>query len=73
MVRKKRESGKDSFELTPEKANKLNDDRAYVCCMASYALMEERRKQILQKPKPDNSNLLNILTIRPARKRVGIF
>ena len=41
--------------------------------MASYALMEERRKQILQKPKPDNSNLLDILTIRPARKRVGIF
>lgn len=28
MVRKKRESGKDSFELTPEKANKMHDDRA---------------------------------------------
>ena len=28
IVRKKRESGKDSFELTPEKANKLHDDRA---------------------------------------------
>ena len=28
MVRKKRESGRDSFELTPEKANKLHDDRA---------------------------------------------
>lgn len=28
MVRKKRDSGKDSFELTPEKANKLHDDRA---------------------------------------------
>lgn len=31
MVRKKRESGKDSFELTPEKANKLHDDRALIC------------------------------------------
>lgn len=28
MVRKKHDSGKDSFELIPEKANKLNDDRA---------------------------------------------
>lgn len=39
MVRKKRESGKDSFELTPEKANKMHDDRAYVCCMLGYALL----------------------------------
>lgn len=30
IVRKKRESGKDSFELTPEKANKMHDDRALV-------------------------------------------
>ena len=30
MVRKKRDSGKDSFELTPEKANKLHDDRALI-------------------------------------------
>ena len=43
MVRKKRESGKDSFELAPEKANKLHDDRAYTACMVSYALMCERR------------------------------
>ena len=31
MVRKKGDSGKDSFELTPEKANKLHDDRALNC------------------------------------------
>lgn len=30
MVRKKRDSGKDSFELTPEKANKLHDDRSSI-------------------------------------------
>ena len=30
IVRKKRDSGKDAFELTPEKANKLHDDRALV-------------------------------------------
>ena len=27
MIRKKRDTGKDSFELTPEKANKIHDDR----------------------------------------------
>ena len=28
MVRKKRESGKASFEITPERAIKLHDDRS---------------------------------------------
>lgn len=32
MVRKHRDSGKDSFELTPEKANKMHDDRASNVC-----------------------------------------
>ena len=66
MVRKKRDSGKDSFELTPEKANKLHDDRAYTACMASYALMCERRKAITQKKRPetDSKTLLSKLPIR---------
>ena len=33
MIRIPRQSGKDSFELCPEKANRLHDDRAYVTCM----------------------------------------
>ena len=66
MIRKKRDSGKDSFELTPEKANKLHDDRAYTACMASYALMCERRKAITQKKRPetDSKTLLSKLPIR---------
>ena len=67
MVRKKRDSGKDSFELTPEKANKMHDDRAYTCCMLGYALSEERRKLLLQKPKVDSNYLLDKLRIRPAK------
>ena len=69
MVRKKRESGKDSFELTPEKANKMHDDRAYTCCMLGHALAEERRKLLLQKPKTNSSDLLQKLT---AQIRGGI-
>lgn len=51
MIRIKRESGKDSFELTPEKRNKLHDDRAYCACMFSFCLQEERRKNITNRKK----------------------
>lgn len=69
MVRKKRESGKDSFDLIPEKANKMHDDRAYTAAMLGYALAEERRKLIMQKPKTSNNDLLLKLTsqIRPSK------
>jgi len=68
MIRKKRDSGKDSFELSPEKANKLHDDRAYTCCLASYALMLERRKVITQKPKKQETNYNQIFKIRAPKK-----
>ena len=67
MVRKKRESGKDSFELTPEKANKLHDDRAYVFSMLGYALLEERRKDIMKKPK-SNTSVFDYISITPPRR-----
>lgn len=69
IVRKKRDSGRDSFELTPEKANKLHDDRAYTLCLASYGLSEERRKNILSQKREPMASLTDILTMRPARKR----
>lgn len=73
MVRKKRESGKDSFELTPEKVNKLHDDRSYTCCMTSFALMCERRKNITQRKRSTNtSNLVNRLPIHRG-KRFSMF
>jgi hypothetical protein len=51
MHRKKRDKGKDSFELIPEKANKMHDDRAYCCSMCAYGLQVERRKTILNNRK----------------------
>lgn len=69
MVRKKRESAKDSFELTPEKATKLNDDRAYTASMLSYALMCERRKSLTQRKKPTNNiSLVDRLPIRRGKR-----
>ena len=49
------------FELTPEKANKMHDDRAYTFSMLGWALAEERRKILLQKPKVDSNTLLDKL------------
>lgn len=71
IVRKKRESGKDSFELVAEKANRLHDDRAYTCCMLGHALMEERRKLILKKPKTNKETLLSKLASQ-IRGGIGI-
>lgn len=65
IVRKKRESGRDGFELAPEKANKLHDDRAYTACMLGWALAQERRKQMMTKPKP-KIDLAKSLPIRKA-------
>lgn len=66
LVRKKRDSGKDSFELTPEKANKMHDDRAYTAAMACYALMCERRKNITNRR---NSSITSFLVdMLPMRK-----
>lgn len=65
MIRIPRQSGKDSFELCPEKANRLHDDRAYVTCMCSYALQAERRKNITAKRKPKaDKSLVQKLTMR---------
>ncbi len=68
MVRKKRESGKDSFELTPEKANKLHDDRAYTAALCSYALMCERRKSITNRRRPTTESLVKKLPIKRAKR-----
>ena len=68
VVRKKRDSGKDSFDLAPEKANILHDDRAYTYVMAAYALMEERRKNITKKPKQKASDLKQYISIRAPKR-----
>lgn len=73
LVRKKRESGKDSFELTPEKANKLHDDRAYCCCMLGHHISEKRRENIKNKKHIPDKNILDQFKIRTPQKRESIF
>lgn len=65
MVRKKRDNGKDAFDLTPEKANKMHDDRAYTMALMGWALVQERRKLVMDQPKVD-IDLANELPIHKA-------
>lgn len=64
MVRKKRESGKDGFELSTEKQNKLHDDRSYSFSMLCYGLSELRREHIKNKKRPKKENIAAAMPIR---------
>ena len=57
MRRIKRESGKDSFELIPEKVGRLHDDRSYTYVMCSFYLQETRMSKIRNKKRPDINKL----------------
>ena len=67
MVRKKRESGKDSFELTPEKANKLHDDRSYCMALCAWFLSEKRLLGIRARKRPSAQDIINMLPVTKAR------
>jgi len=56
IVRKKRDSGKDSFDLTPEKQNQLHDDRFHCACLAAYYLSEKRRENIVKRKPIEDFN-----------------
>lgn len=73
MRRIKRESGKDSFELIPEKVGKLHDDRAYTYVMCSYWLSEKRMAHIRDRKKPDTTNMLDQFKIRAPQRHESIF
>ena len=73
MVRKKRDSGKDSFELTPEKANKLHDDRSYCAALCAWWLSEKRLEGIRARKKPDAKDILAKLQVNRGKPLDKIF
>lgn len=65
MTRIKRESGRDGFELVPEKRNTYHDDAAYCLAMIGHALSivrHEDKKNKRKKPKSDVAKMLGELT-----------
>ena len=73
MRRIKRDSGKDSFELIPEKEGKLHDDRAYTFVMAAFHLHEKRMANIRERRKPKDKNILDQFKIRAPQRHESIF
>ena len=73
MVRKKRDSGKDSFELTPEKANKLHDDRSYTMALCAWYLSEKRLENVRARKKPSASDIINKLQVNPGKPLNKLF
>lgn len=69
MIRKPRDSGKDSFELCPEKANKMHDDRIYTLSLASYGLMVERRKFITERKRQAKFDITKMIAISKKPKQ----
>ncbi len=67
MVRKNRESGKDSFELTKDKQNTMHDDRAYVLALLAYGLQELRRKNMLKGNRKRHANIAQKLPFKKGK------
>ena len=67
IYRFKQASGKDRFDLAPEKTDKLHDDRAYVVALLAWQLVQLRRANIVNKKreKPDKKAYFSI---RPPKK-----
>lgn len=73
MVRKKRDSGKDSFELIPEKANKLHDDRSYCMALCAWFLSEKRAERIRNKKRTPDYKIIDKLQVSPAKPFDKLF
>lgn len=73
MRRIKRESGKDSFELIPEKVGRLHDDRSYTYVMCSFYLQEKRLENIRTHKKPNATDILSKLQVTPSKPLDKLF
>ena len=73
IYRFKQSSGKDRFDLAPEKATKMHDDLAYCAALLSWQLVQLRREPITNKKRPKKENIAKAMPIRKGviRKAIG--
>ena len=74
IYRFKQSTGKDRFDLAPDKANKMHDDKAYCAALLGFQLSNMRREHIVNKKKSsiDTQFLISKLPIRQP-KRFSMF
>lgn len=73
MYRFKQSSGKDRFDLAPDKANKCHDDLAYVLALLSWQLMLLRRDSIINRRNNDTASLLDKFVVHQGVHRDKLF
>lgn len=73
IYRFKQASGNDRFDLAPEKAKKLNDDRAYVCAMSAFLLQELRRENLVTRKPADHQTILSKLVVAEGKHFKKLF
>ena len=73
MRRIKRESGKDSFELIPEKVGRWHDDRAYTYVMCAFYLQEVRMSKIRNRQRPDINQLEDFFNFKQPKSSYSYF
>ena len=73
IYRFKQASGNDRFDLAPDKANKMHDDRAYVLAMAAYKLQQLRRKHLITRKSIDSKDILSKLVVNAGTHTEKIF
>lgn len=73
IYRFKQSSGNDRFDLAPDKANKLHDDRAYVCAMAAFLLQQLRREHLVTRKKPNATSIINMLPVNKGKPLNKLF
>ena len=73
MVRKKRDSGKDSFEITPEKANKLHDDRSYTMALCAWWLSDKRLESVRTRKRNTPDELAGFFDFKKPKARHSYF
>lgn len=73
IYRFKQSSGNDRFDLAPDKAGKLHDDRAYVCAMAAFLLQQLRREHLVTRKKPNATSIIDMLPVNRGKPLSKLF
>lgn len=67
IYRFKQSSGGDRFDLAPDSAKKMNDDRAYVAALAAYLLQQLRREHLVTRKRPSAASIIDQLPVTPRK------
>lgn len=73
IYRFKQSSGADRFDLAPDKANKLHDDRAYVAAIGGWVLQQLRREPLVTRKPANTADILSKLVVANGKHIDKIF